>query len=108
MNTDQLPESATAFPQMVSVALGRLKERLQENYQQAYPDLGDIIHLLLDVEEAKARELSSFPHLFLPDLVEASIAILRMVPAETRHERIAVSPDFATTEAPQTGLALCG
>ena len=54
MKTDQLQEPAPLFSQMVSVALGRLKKRLLHDYQKAYPDSDEIIHLVLDEEEAKA------------------------------------------------------
>src|SRR5438552_6943168 len=75
MTTDQQPEAVTpVFLQTVSAAVTQLKQRLQQDYEQAYPGLGEIIHLVLDEEEAKAWELSLFPHLFLPDLVEEHVA----------------------------------
>ena len=64
MKTDTHPEPV--FLQIVSVALAQLKQRLQQDYEQAYPDLREIIHLVLDDEEANAWELSLFPHLLLP------------------------------------------
>jgi hypothetical protein len=73
MKTDQPQERAPTFAQMVSTALGRLKKRLQRYYQKAYPDSGEILHRMIDEEEAKAREISFFPHLFLPDLVDERI-----------------------------------
>jgi hypothetical protein len=76
MKTPHLPDPAPAFPHMVSVALSQLKQRLQQDYQKAYPDSGEIIQLVLDQEEAKAREISFFPHLIMPDLVETKIAEL--------------------------------
>jgi len=97
MKTDQLQEPASLFPKMVSLALGRLKKQLQHDYQKAYPDSGEIIHLVLDEEEAKAWEISFFPHLILPDLVDARIAQLGLQPA-----------DFTTTKMPKTAFALCG
>ena len=97
MKTDQLQEPAPLFSKMVSVALGRLKKQLQHDYQKTYPDSGEIIHLVLDEEEAKAWEISFFPHLILPDLVDARIAQLGLQPA-----------DFTTTEMPKTAFALCG
>src|SRR5207237_4316598 len=66
MKTDQQNQSALVFLQMVSVAVAQLKQRLQRDYEQAYPDLREIIHLVLDEEEANAWELSLFPHLLLP------------------------------------------
>jgi len=84
MKTDKTQDSK-GFLQTVSAAVSRLKQRLQNDYEQAYPDLGEIIHLVLDEEESKAWELSLFPHLLLPDLVEAHIANLNLQPAETKH-----------------------
>jgi hypothetical protein len=87
MQTDQQPEAVSVFPQTLTGALSDLKSRLQHDYEQAYPGLAEIIHLILDEEEANAWELS-FPHLFLPDLVEAHIAKLGLQPADTRHDNV--------------------
>jgi hypothetical protein len=107
MKTDQLHEPAPLFAQMVSVALGRLKKRLQRYYQKAYPDSGQIIHLVIDEEEAKAWKISFFPHLILPDLVDARIGKLGLEPAQTRHDTAGLSHDFTTSEMPKTAFALC-
>ena len=106
MKTDQQTDAASGSPQTLSVALGRLKRRLQKDYEQAYPELGEIIHLVLDEEEAKAWELSPFPHLLLPDLVEAHIANLNLRPAETKHEDLLQSHGF--NEIYQPAFAACG
>jgi hypothetical protein len=99
------PTNPTAiFPNIVSVALARLKQRLQQDYQRAYPELREIVHLVLDEEESKAWELSSFPHLLLPDLVEAHIAKLNLQPAQTRHDDLFVPQNFAEVDP---ALALC-
>jgi len=90
MKTDQLQEPTPLSPQMVSGALGRLKKRLQHRYQKTYPDSGEIIQLLLDEEEARAREISFFPHLILPDLVEAHIAELGLQPPKPAMRRPAL------------------
>jgi len=110
MKTDQLhgPDSPPPFPQMVSVALGRLKKRLQYDYQKAYPDLDEIIQLVLDEEETKAWEISFFPHLILPDLVDAHMAKLGLQPVDTRHDTAGLSHRFPTTEMPKSAFALCG
>jgi hypothetical protein len=97
-----------AFLQTVAGAITNLKVRLQQDYQQAYPDLAEIIPLLLDEEEARARELSIFPHLFLPDLVEAQVAKLNLQPAETRDEDLFASHDFSSMPNYQPTLAFCG
>jgi len=80
----------TVFLQTVSAAITQLKQRLQQDYEQVYPGLGEIMHLILDEEEAKAWELSSFPHLFLPDLVEAHVAKLGLQPAPKKHDVVRV------------------
>jgi hypothetical protein len=108
MKTDQLQKPAPIFAQIVSLAIGRLKKRLQRYYQKAYPDSGEIIHLIIDEEEAKAWEISFFPHLILPDLVDAHIGNLGLQPDETRHDTAGLSHDFTTTEVLKTAFALCG
>jgi|SRR5580704_9291366 hypothetical protein len=80
----------TVFLQTISAAITQLKQRLQQDYEQVYPDLGEIMHLILDEEEAKAWELSSFPHLFLPDLVEAHVAKLGLQPAPKKYDVVRV------------------
>ena len=76
------------FIQRVTAAVAELRDHLQEDYERTYPDLGEIIRIVLDEEEAKAWELSFFPHLFLPDMVEAHIANLNLQPVETKHEDV--------------------
>jgi hypothetical protein len=106
MQTDQQPESTAVFLQTVSVALAQLKQRLQQDYEQAYPDLREIVHLVLDEEETKAWELSLFPHLVLPDLVEAHIEKLDLQPADTRHDDLFVPHHFLQIHQP--AFAFCG
>jgi hypothetical protein len=53
---------------------------------------------VLDEEEAKAWDLSFFPHLFLPDLVEAHIATLGLEPLHTTHHNIVAPSTFAPRE----------
>jgi hypothetical protein len=86
MKTDESTEAVTVFPQNLPGAVSKLKNRLQRAYEQAYPGLGDLVRIVLDEEEANAWELS-FPHLFLPDLVEAHIAQLGLEPASARHDK---------------------
>ncbi len=103
MKTDQQTEPAAAvFPQIVSVAVTRLKQQLQQDYERAYPALREIMHLVLDEEETKAWELSFFPHLLLPDLVEAHVANLNLQPAETKHDDVFAPHRF------EPALVLCG
>src|SRR5690348_2097956 len=85
--------SVPAFLQTVSAALAHLKQQLQRDYEQAYPELREIVHLVLEEDEANAWNLSIFPHLLLPDLVEAHIARLNLGPIESKHEDL-VAKDF--------------
>ena len=108
MKTDQQSEAAAVFLQTVSVAIAQLKQQLQCDYEQAYPDLREIVHLVLDEEETKAWELSLFPHLLLPDLVEAHIEKLNLQPADTRHDDLRVPHHFPEIDHHQSAFALCG
>jgi hypothetical protein len=108
MKSDQHPTAAAVFLQTVSAAMVHLKQQLQRDYEQAYPALREIIHLVLDEEETNAWRLSTFPHLFLPDLVEVHIANLNLQPAEGRHDDVWVSHDFNGFPTCQPALALCG
>jgi hypothetical protein len=58
---------------------------------------------VLDEEEAKAWDLSFFPHLFLPDLVEAHIATLGLEPVHTTHDNI-VAPSIFTPRELAVGV----
>jgi len=109
MKIDQQAEAVPpGFLQTVSAAVTQLKQRLQRDYEQVYPGLGEIIHLVLDEEETQAWDLSLFPHLFFPDLVEAHIAKLGLRPAETKHDDVLVPHRFLETPTYQPALALCG
>jgi len=88
MKTEEHLEAIAVFIQRVTAAVSELKDHLQQDYERTYPDLGEIIRIVLDEEEAKAWELSLFPHLFLPDMVEAHIANLNLQPVETKHENV--------------------
>lgn len=86
MKTETLLPAITVFPRAVALAVTDLKEHLHGEYARAYPGLDEIIRLVIDEEESRAWDLSAFPHLFLPDLVEAHLAKLGLDPAGTRHE----------------------
>src|SRR5256884_9585303 len=94
MKTDHHPNPAQVFPQIVTDAVSKLKTRLQQEYEAIHPDLGDLVRIVLDEEEAKAWELS-FPHLFLPDLVEAHITQLGLRPPEIRDDRVPAPAGFS-------------
>lgn len=109
MKTDQISEpTKTVFLQTVSVAVTQLKRELQHDYERAFPELREVIHLVLDEEEAYAWELTSFPHLLLPDLVEAHIENLNLQPVETKHEDVLAPDRFHEIETYKPAYALCG
>ena len=85
MNTEEHLEPTAVFIQRVTAAVSELKDHLQQEYERTYPSLAEIIRIVVDEEEAKAWELSFFPHLFLPDMVKAHIATLGLETTETRH-----------------------
>src|SRR5213079_2003688 len=103
MKTDQYPDPAAVFPQMVTNAVSKLKNRLQQEYERTYPNLGDLVRIVLDEEEARAWELS-FPHLLLPDLVEAQVAKLHLQPARRKPDDF-IEHNFSEIEP---ALVLCG
>ena len=80
MKTEEHPEPTAVFFQRVTAAVSELKDQLQQGYERTYPGLREIIRIILDKEEARAWDLSFFPHLFLPDMVEAHIATLGLEP----------------------------
>ena len=106
MQTEQQPKIASlVFLQAVSTAVTQLKQKLQQDYERVYPGLGEIIHLILDEEEAKAWELSLFPHLFLPDLAEEHVARLGLQPAATKQEEDRVPHRFFDMPSYKSTLA---
>ena len=108
MKTDQPKNSAAVFLQTVAVAVVQLKKRLQQDYERAYPNLGEVIHLVLEEEEAKAWELTLFPHLLLPDLVDAHIANLNLRPAKTNHRDRFALGHFNPIPLYKPAAAFCG
>ena len=108
MKTEQHRESTlAAFLQTVALAVAQLKQQLQRDYEQTYPELREIIHLVIDEEESRAWRLSMFPHLLLPDLVEAHIANLNLEPMETKRAGL-VAPHGFEIGTGQPAFALCG
>jgi len=105
MQTDQQPEANAVFLQILNGAVSDLKNRLQQDYERAYPGLGNVVRIVLDEEEERAWDLSSFPHLLLPDLVEAHMERLGLQPADTRHNDVLVPHGFGEIENYQPALA---
>jgi hypothetical protein len=76
------PSTALAdFTVRVSGAVAELNRRLQAHYQRVLPGQTELVRAAIADAEAHAWQLSFFPHLFLPDLVEARIAELALEPA---------------------------
>jgi hypothetical protein len=107
MKTEEHLEPTAVFIQRVTAAVSELKDHLRQDYERTYPGLGEIIRIVLDEEEAKAWGLSFFPHLFLPDMVEAHIANLNLQPVETKHEDVFERDDFNKFETDQSAFAAC-
>jgi len=85
-------EAAPDLLEALTRAVSKLKKRLQQQYKQVYPDLGDIIRYVIEEEEANAWNLSpAFPHLVLPDLVEAHIRQLGLQPIFIEPDKMAAS-----------------
>jgi len=73
--------SLADFAERVTGAVAILKNRLQAHYQRAFPGKTELVRAAIAEAEARAWHLSPFPHLFLPDLVEARLAELTLQPA---------------------------
>jgi hypothetical protein len=109
MKTDMFIEpTKIVFLQTVLVALAQLKQRLQREYEQDYPDLRELIHIVLDEEEARAWKLTFFPHLLLPDLVEAHLANLNLRPVKSKHRHVFTAQDFNCVQPYESAVSLCG
>jgi hypothetical protein len=106
-NSDSNQPKAGVFLHTVSSAVAQLKLQLQHDYEQTYPELREIIHLVLDQEETKAWELSAFPHLILPDLVQEHVANLNLRPAPTKHDDVFEPHGFGKIDNYQPVFALC-
>ena len=99
MQTDQQTEVNAVFLQRLTRAILHLKNRLQQDYEQAYPGLGNVVRVVLDEEEEKAWDLSSFPHLLLPDLVETRIERLGLQPVSMRNDNLLAPSAFIEIES---------
>ena len=99
METDQQPEASAVLLQTLTSAVSDLKNRLQRDYEQAYPGLGNVVRIVLDEEEERAWDLSSFPQLLLPDLVEAHMERLGLQPVSMRHDNLLAPAAFVEIES---------
>lgn len=71
-NGQSEPFCGGGTPGKLSVVISTLKERLRTDYEARYPNQRRLVREILDEAETVAW-LTPFPHLFLPDLVEAGI-----------------------------------
>ena len=108
MQTDQQTEVNAVFLQTLTSAVSDLKNRLQHDYEQAYPGLGNVVRIVLDEEEEKAWDLSSFPHLLLPDLVETHMERLGLQPVSMRHNDLLAPRRFHRNRERSALFGLCG
>ena len=93
MKTYAQAEAACGLFQASTEAISKLRKRLEQRYEQAYPDLGDIIRYVVDGEEAIAWNLSPlFPHLVLSDLIEAHFAQLGLQPVFIEADKVVAPP----------------
>jgi hypothetical protein len=99
MQTNQQTKVNAVFLQTLTSAVSDLKNRLQHDYEQAYPGLGNVVRIVLDEEEEKAWDLSSFPHLLLPDLVEAHMERLGVQPVSMRQDNLLAPGAFIEIES---------
>ena len=100
------PEAVPGFLEASTRAVSKLRKRLQQRYEQAFPDLGEIISYVIEEEEADAWNLAPlFPHLVLPDLVEAHIAQLGLQPIFVESEKV-VAPSALTEPREHAAPAL--
>jgi hypothetical protein len=99
MQTDHQTEVNAVFLQTLTGAILDLKDRLQQEYERAYPGLGNVIRIVVDEEEERAWALSSFPHLLLPDLVETHMERLGLQPVSVRHDNLLAPRAFIEIES---------
>ena len=100
----QFTNHRPGFLQKIVTALAQLKQQLQHDYERAYPALREVIQLILDQEESRAWVLSTFPHLLLPDLVEARVANLNLQRVGTMRKAL----ERHEVQAYESAFALCG
>ena len=108
MQTHQQPEASAVFLQTLTGAISDLKNRLRQDYEHAYPGLGNVIRIVVDEEEERAWDLSSFPHLLLPDLVEAHIERLGLQPVPARHDNLVSARRVHRNRERSALSGLCG
>jgi len=108
MQTDQQPEATAVFLQTLTSAISDLRNRLQQDYERGYPALRNVIRIVIDEEEERAWDLSSFPHLLLPDLVETHMERLGLQPVPVRHDEFVSARRVHRNRERSALSGLCG
>ena len=80
------PHAFRPFRERLTKALADLKRRLQSRYERLHPEHSELVREVVAEAEAAAWDMSAFPHLVLPDLVEVRMAQLDLEPAFARSE----------------------
>ena len=94
-------EIVPVFLETLRSEVSKVKNRLQQQYEQVYPDLGDIIRYVIDEEEASAWNLSPLSaYLVLPELVEAHLALLGLQPFSNSSDSVFKPPVFTEIQEP--------
>ena len=93
MKTYAQAETACGLVEASMEVTSKLRKRLEQRYEQAYPDLGDIVRYVIEREEANAWNLSPlFPHLVLSDLIEAHFAQIGLRPVFIEPDKVVAPP----------------
>jgi hypothetical protein len=101
---NQISNQPAGFRQKIVVALARLKRELRRDYEKARLELREI----LDEQESRAWDLTLFPHLLLPDLVESRVPQLDLRSVETEQVDVSARNDVAAIKTYEPAFAICG
>lgn len=71
---------APQFCRQLKEAIARTKDRLRAKYEELFPESGHHVDQAINEAEDLAWE-TPFPHLFLPDFVEARVNAITAQPA---------------------------
>ena len=85
---DHHDDALVFFCGRLTNAIAELTRRLQAYYEKLHPAHVELVRKAIAEAEATAWKLSSFPHLFLPDLIEARIEELTLQPTFARSEAV--------------------
>ena len=98
--THEVAQPVPIFLETLTTAVSQLKNRLQQDYEKVYPDLGEIIRFVIKAEEVEAWKLAPlFPHLVLPALVEEHVEQLGLHVVAGPAENVLAPSVFAEIRA---------